>query len=577
MSVDIQKASKTGGAAAFCALLTFIFLIVCVAAPATSVSWLADSGGSLNLYQLCLGGCRPLADFSGTFGLIGKVSLAMGAVATVASFVSMVALGFAAYALFNTAKRAAALEGAALTSARSQFTTGAGSALVAALFSVATFASFAALYKQASSGNVDPKYGSGFALCIVAFIFALFAAGAAFATLSSLPQPPKIPAQAYLVANASVGGAEYYPPAPAVGVSVTVGAAGAAPGGAPPAPSGKPGAGSIVKLVEEKKVPTQGAYSHSFCDCCGGDDNICCCTYCGYHYMMGKGAGDLDNANFDWFVFCASLFCPGLGGWFYRSRLIRRYNIDQSSCTAFCATCCCPLCAGVQDIREADLRGEWDPRYGTMNADGTITPNNYKYKLDSCMDDPEVCLCTICCTPCTLGKAGGDVEGGPFDFILCCLTFIVPGLAMFILRMRVRQRYYLAEKFTDTLWNLFLCTWCAVCQDVREIKAHGGMKQQIALDPQATFQGYAPAQQQMNPAGAAVQAQPQYVQAQPQYQPYPQQAPPQGYYAQQPAPQGYAQAPPQGYYVQQAPPQGYVQQAPPQGYMQQPPQQQYPQ
>eukprot|EP01136_Pigoraptor_vietnamica_P028939 Opistho-1_new@86937 len=265
----------------------------------------------------------------------------------------------------------------------------------------------------------------------------------------------------------------------------------------------------IVRLLSKStKPPANGAYTYEFCaeDIDGG---LCCCTCCAYHYMVAKAAGDVQGTYFDWYFFLVASLAPCLAGWCLRMLVQEKYSIREDDVATMCYVCCCPLFATLQDISEVDARGDWDPIYGVVGADGKVVPNAYSSDIEACTDDGESCILVCCgCHPYAMGKAGGEVDGGPFDFILCCVALLCPSVAIAMLRLRVRRAFHLGVPWTEDLRNLCCLGPCAICQDIREVKARRGQKAGVGSDAGAALSSYAHGQPQTGAAPVSISVQP---------------------------------------------------------------------
>jgi len=133
--------------------------------------------------------------------------------------------------------------------------------------------------------------------------------------------------------------------------------------------------------------PNSGQWSTGFCDCCAmvrspqgvevGGAGLCCKAFCCLCCVIGDnseffanhegvhcaGQGNSSNACCMW---CAAEhlahFVVGvpLGCMLHlpiRSAIRRRYGLPEDPCIDFCAVCCCPACAAIQEHRELHVRG----------------------------------------------------------------------------------------------------------------------------------------------------------------------------------------------------------------------------
>ncbi|KAI7725301.1 hypothetical protein M8C21_004516, partial [Ambrosia artemisiifolia] len=117
--------------------------------------------------------------------------------------------------------------------------------------------------------------------------------------------------------------------------------------------------------------------------------------------------------------------------------------------------------------------------------------------LFDCAEDPENAIITACFPCITFGQIAEIVDNGQTScttsgLIYCLIaSFIgIPCIMSCGYRTKIRNRYGLMETpAPDWVTHLF-CEWCALCQEYRELKAHG-------LDPAIGWQGNLMRNQQM--------------------------------------------------------------------------------
>ena len=98
-------------------------------------------------------------------------------------------------------------------------------------------------------------------------------------------------------------------------------------------------------------------WSHNLCDICAGPDagcnccvQNCCCQPC----VWGSSLLNANIPNAQLFTFLAILFQSNITipciTCLARRNIIDKYNIEESPTQSFIISCCCPLCARIQEI-----------------------------------------------------------------------------------------------------------------------------------------------------------------------------------------------------------------------------------
>ena len=110
--------------------------------------------------------------------------------------------------------------------------------------------------------------------------------------------------------------------------------------------------------------------------------------------------------------------------------------------------------------------------------------NDWSFPLFSCLGDGDECLDTWCCHYCKFGWMNGRLDHGyapKFDWAWCCCAFCGDRMclcmgtvgATYLLRQRLLQRYEIQESSTYSFCLVLWCGPCALCQQAREMDAHG--------------------------------------------------------------------------------------------------------
>lgn len=103
----------------------------------------------------------------------------------------------------------------------------------------------------------------------------------------------------------------------------------------------------------------------------------------------------------------------------------------------------------------------------------------WQYGFCSCLEDVNLCLDTIFCFPCNIGRQFDAVESGKVDsmnFFVCLagtLSNLLSTVGAVYIRFQVRYRFEIDESWFITLFAPILCFWCSLAQTYRELNARG--------------------------------------------------------------------------------------------------------
>jgi Cys-rich protein (TIGR01571 family) len=108
-----------------------------------------------------------------------------------------------------------------------------------------------------------------------------------------------------------------------------------------------------------------------------------------------------------------------------------------------------------------------------------VNSQGYKSGFFTCYEDPVTCCATCCCSCLVVGHAVGKVNKTGFDLVSCFCS----GIGAYRLRRAVQKMFNIQESEDASTVAIGLCGSCAVCQDVRELHAHGAVEPLISSAP----------------------------------------------------------------------------------------------
>jgi len=267
----------------------------------------------------------------------------------------------------------------------------------------------------------------------------------------------------------------------------------------------------LIKAVVQAKVSGPPQFQDGICDCCT-DTGICLqttfCTLCTLTNIQYKR--DTQLTGFDCCTCCGImvfLYATGSDaalamGFAFRRELVQRYGIlEESVCKSCCLSICCWPCVICQVQREMGKRGEHAGGCCAPPPTTSMVPNVLQMGIGAISAAAHggqlvrtwgsgICACTNpitdCCEgfwcPCfVLGYMNNKLDTGRMlakppgfantvDIATCCGSLWYPYVYVYANRREIIERYnIIGESHTMTCLNTYCCTFCAICQQRREM------------------------------------------------------------------------------------------------------------
>ena len=91
--------------------------------------------------------------------------------------------------------------------------------------------------------------------------------------------------------------------------------------------------------------------------------------------------------------------------------------------------------------------------------------------LFSCMMDTSQCIDTCCCPLCAMSRQWKAIEGvtNQCDPVMCCASYFCGLCVNIAIRMKVVEKYGIAEGTPMTIAFAWCCGGCSLCQTHREL------------------------------------------------------------------------------------------------------------